>query len=145
MRLSKRALLLFAASLLASPAPAAESKKPQLDLRVMPRVGLPSTEFVFVADLKGGPETEALYCPTLEWEWGPQQTSVQEPECPPFQPDVTRIERRFSASRTFAADGQRSVTLILRKDGKVLARASASFRVTWEKGRLKGTFRDSRP
>lgn len=143
MSLSRRALLVVA-PLLASPVPGAESKKPQLDLRVMPRVGLPSTEFLFVADLKGGPETEALYCPTLVWEWGPQQTSVEEPECPPFQPGVTRIERRFSASRTFAAEGERRVTLLLRKDGKPLARASASFRVAFEKGRLKGTSRDSR-
>lgn len=107
-------------------------------------MGPPTTEFLFVADLKGGPETEALYCPTLEWEWGPQDTSVQEPECPPFQPGVTRIERRFSFSRTFAAEGQRTVTRFLRKDGKVLARASASFRVTWEKKPPTGTFRDPR-
>jgi len=140
---STRALSVVGGLLLTSFTAAAESKKPQLTLRVMPQLGTPSTEFLFVGDLKGGSDSGELYCPTLEWQWGPQDASVQEPECAPFQAGVTRIERRFSISRTFP-EGPRTATLALRKGDKLLARASVSFRVTWEKKPPTGTFRDPR-
>jgi hypothetical protein len=122
--------LLAAAALAAS---AAEPKRPRLELRVMPVMGPPSTEFLFVADLKGGSDSEDFHCVTLEWQWDKNDASVQEPECPAFQAGVTKIERRFSQSRAFADEGARNVTLLLTKNGKTLARASASLRVTWEK------------
>jgi len=121
---------------------AAETKKPRLELRGLPALGSPSTEFLFVADLKGGADSEDFYCPTLAWQWGKEEdASVQEPECEPFKAGVTRIERRFSQSRRFADEGPRSVTLVLSKNGKILARATASVRVTWEKSGLKGSVR----
>lgn len=141
---SSRTLLAAAIGLFLTPAGAAEPKRPKLDLRVIPLMGPPSTEFVFVADLKGGADAEDFYCPTLEWQWDSQDTSLQEPECPPFQPGVTRVERRFSMTRTFTTEGSRSATLVLRRGDKVLGRASASFRVTWEKKPPSATIRDPR-
>src|SRR5687767_4497739 len=124
MRFPKHAQSLVAvtAALCAVSAFTAEPKKPRLELRGMPVMGPPSTEFLFVADLKGGDEREDFYCPTLEWQWGKEDASVQEPECAPYQAGVTRMERRFSHSRAFPDEGSRTVTLILTKDGKTLAK-----------------------
>lgn len=122
-----------------------DAKRAKVSLRVVPQMGSPSTSFLFIAELKDGADTEDLYCLTAEWEWATQDTSVQEAECQPFQPGVTRIERRFSMSRIFSTEGPRTVTLFLRKGNKLVARDSASFRVTWEKKPLTGTFRDPRP
>jgi len=129
---------LLLSSLLGFSADAARSKAPQLTLRVSPLLGPPTTEFLFVGELKGGAETEELYCPTLEWRWGVQEISLQEPECPPFQAGVTRIERRFSFTRRFS-EGTRVAALVLHKGNKVLARASVSFSVSSDKP-LKGTY-----
>jgi hypothetical protein len=112
---------------------AADAKKPRLDLRVMPRQGPPTTEFLFVAELKGGPDSEDFYCPTLEWDFGGGDTSSHEPECPPFLQGVTAIERRFSVSRMITVEGERKARVVLRKGEKVLGQASAVYRVTWVK------------
>ena len=128
-----QSLIAAAATLSAVLAFSAEPKKPRLELRVMPLLGPPSTEFLFIAELKGGDDSEGFYCPTLEWQWGKEDASVQEPECPSYQAGVTKMERRFSHSRAFPDEGSRTVTLILTKDGKTLAKATTSVRVTWEK------------
>lgn len=133
------------AVMIASTAVAGDAKRPKLTLRVLPQWGPPSTEFLFLAVLKGGADTPDLYCPTLDWQWGPQDTSVQEQECPPFEAGVTRIERRFSTSHRFSREGPRAVTVVLRSGDEVLLRASVSFRVTWEKKPPTATFRDPRP
>ena len=133
MRLRARAVALGLLSSLAASAMAAESKKPRLDLRAYPRQGPPTEEFVFVAELKGGEDGEALYCPELEWRWDKDAASVQESDCPSFSAGATAIERRFRFSRRFSEEGARTVSLSLRKDGKLLATANVSIRVTWEK------------
>lgn len=120
------------------------TKRPSLDLRVVPQWGSPSTEFLFVGLLKGGADTEDLHCPTLEWQWDSTERSVQEGECPPFEPGVTRVERRFSIGHRFGSEGSRTVALVLKKNDKVLARGEVSFRVTWEKKPPSATFRDPR-
>jgi len=128
-----QSLIAAAATLSAVLAFPAEPKKPRLELRVMPLLGPPSTEFLFIAELKGGDDSEGFYCPTLEWQWGKEDASVQEPECPSYQAGVTKMERRFTHSRAFPDEGSRTVTLTLTKDGKTLAKATTSLRVTWEK------------
>jgi hypothetical protein len=80
-----QSLIAAAATLSAVLAFPAEPKKPRLELRVMPLLGPPSTEFLFIAELKGGDDSEGFYCPTLEWQWGKEDASVQEPECPSYQ------------------------------------------------------------
>jgi hypothetical protein len=142
MRVSRSSLWVVVAVAVASSALAGDAKRPKLTLRVAPQWGPPSTEFLFVAVLKGGADTKDLYCPTMDWQWGPQDTSVQEQECPPFEPGVTRIERRFSASHRFSGEGPRNVTLVLRSGDVVIDRASVSFRVTWEKKPPSATFQD---
>jgi hypothetical protein len=113
---------------------AAEPKKPKLELRASPLMGPPTTEFTFVAELKGGDDAEAFYCPRLEWRWNDDDdASVNEPECPPFEAGVTKPERRFSTTHRFTNEGSRRVRLTLSKDGKVLGVADVSVRVTWEK------------
>jgi hypothetical protein len=130
--------------LMASAAVAGGVKRPKLRLRVLPQWGPPSTEFLLAADLKGRPDNEDLYCPTMEWQWGPQDTSIQVQECPSFQKGVTPIERHFSTRHRFGGEGAHTVTLVLRKGDEVLARASVSVRVTWEKKPPTATFRDPR-
>ena len=133
------------AALVAWSVSGADAKRAKASLRVVPQIGSPSTSFLFVADLKGGADTEDLHCLIAEWDWGSQDTSVQESECSPFQPGATRIERRYSTTRTFSTEGVRTVTLFLRKGNKLVARDSISFRVTWEKKPPTASFRDPRP
>jgi hypothetical protein len=137
---------LLALALVAASALAGGKKRPDLRLRVVPQSGPPSTEFLLVADLKGGVDGEELYCPSVEWQWGPQDTSVQEAECPPFEAGVTPVVRRFSTHHSFKGEGPRSVALVLRKGEKVLAHASTQVLVSWEKKPPSATFRspDSR-
>jgi hypothetical protein len=139
---------LVAAALVSQAALGGDKKGPGLRLRVVPQWGPPSTEFLLVADLKGGVDSEELYCPTAEWQWGPQDTSVEDAECPPFEAGVTPVVRRFSTHHTFKEGGPRTrtVTLVLRKGEKVLARASTQVLVSWEKTPPAATFRspDSR-
>ena len=134
-------LALFVAALLASPATGGDAKRLTLDLRVVPRIGPPSTDFVFVADLKGGVDGRELYCPTLEWQWDSDDTSVEEGNCPPYEAGVTPVQRHFSITHRFPAETSRDVMLVVRQGDKVLARANVSVRVTWEKKPPTATIR----
>jgi hypothetical protein len=108
-------------------------KKPSLDLRASPKMASPSTPFLFVATLSGGTDSEELHCLTAEWNWGEAaENGVHEPECEPFQPGVTKIERRFRFERRFGTEGPRDVELLLRKGDRVIARSKVSVRVTWD-------------
>jgi hypothetical protein len=97
-------------------------KKPKLSLTVIPRMAMAPVDALLVARLEGGDDLEELYCPEIQIEWDDGSSSDQEPECPAFEPGVTRIERRYSFSHTFRRSGLYNIQLRLsHEDRNVLS------------------------
>lgn len=131
MVVSMRFLAISTAALLATPfalAPEAraeeEPKKPELELRVTPRMGFSPINALFTLELEGGGDHEDYYCPELEWEWGDGGRSVQESDCDPFVPGETEITRRFTARHLFKYSGNYNVTVRLKRVDRTVARVS---------------------
>lgn len=68
---------------------AATPTKPELTLRASPRLslvnlGIGCSPVLLTAEIRG-PETEAWYCPRVEWQWPNGTVSATESDCPPFE------------------------------------------------------------
>ena len=99
--------------------PEPKGKAPALDVRAIPRMAFSPVNVLVIAELKGGDDLEEYYCPEVEFFWDDGGKSVQEADCPPFEPG-TKIERRYSAEHYYERAGNYGVTVILRRAGKVL-------------------------
>jgi len=97
-----------------------EGKKPSLELRSSPRFGFSPINVLFTAELKGGDDLEEFYCPEIEWDWDDGGKSVREGDCEPFEPGVTKIQRRFTEYHEYRRAGIYSVKVTLRHVGKTL-------------------------
>lgn len=110
--------------------PAGAASSPKLSLKGSPSVGTSSTVFVFRAQLSGGDDSEDLYCLSAEWLWEEQaDSSLNETECPPYEPGVTVIERTFMEEQSFRKPGAHRVRLILRKGERVIASSGTAVTV----------------
>src|SRR5262245_52380112 len=107
-------------------------KKPELELRAAPRMAFSPVNVFLTGELKGGDDVEELYCPELEWEWDDGGKSVREPDCPPFESGVTKIERRFTEEHNYRRAGVYNVKLTLRHSGHSLV--TQTVRVTVRPG-----------
>ena len=103
-------------------------KKPDFELRVAPRFSFSPAELMFTAELKGGDDMEAYYCPEVEWEWGDGGKSVQEADCDPWTPE-SKIERRFVSHHLFVESGLYETRVTLRKSGKTIVTRSVEVTV----------------
>jgi hypothetical protein len=104
---------------------AAGTAKPKsfaLELRVTPRFAFSPARLLFVGELKGGEDSEELYCPQLEWDFGEDGgKSVEESDCPAYEAGM-KVERHYSHSHDFPRAGIYNVTLTLSKAGRMLRR-----------------------
>ena len=129
----KRLAILLSLVLAASaalPAYAAEKvKKPRLDLRATPRMAFSPVRILLTAELTGGNDVEDYYCPELEWEWDDGGKSVHEADCKPFEPGVTRIERRFTADHQYNKAGVYNVRVTMKRAGRPIAQSSVRITV----------------
>jgi hypothetical protein len=107
-------------------------KKPRLDLRATPRMAFSPVNVFVTAELMGGDDVEELHCPELEWDWDDGGKSTAESDCTPFEPGVTKIERRFTAEHTYRRAGVYNLSVTMRRSNRTLAKASA--RVTVRAG-----------
>jgi hypothetical protein len=98
-------------------------KRPKIEARGIPALGVAPLDVLVVLDLKGGDEIEELYCPEVEFNWADGSKSVQESDCPPFVPGQTTLTRRFSARHTFRGGGEFNVRVRLRRADKIVASA----------------------
>ena len=135
--LSRAAAVVAALSLLAPGIARASSedqskkdkgKRPALEIRPTPRFAFSPANIFFTAELKGGDNVEALYCPEVEWEWGDGGKSVQEADCDPWT-DATQIQRRFTANHTFQFAGLYRVKITLRKSNKDMMSQTVSITI----------------
>jgi hypothetical protein len=107
-------------------------KKPRLDLRATPRMSFSPAHILLTAELIGGDDVEDYHCPELEWDWDDGGKSMHEADCKPFEPGVTKIQRRFTAEHDYRKAGVYTVKVSMRRTNKVLA--TASVRVTVRPG-----------
>ena len=105
-------------------------KKPSLSLKSSPAVAFAPARFVLVAELRGGDDdTEAYYCPSVEWEWGDGTTSLAEADCDPFDAGKSQIKRRYTVEHRYNNPGNFRVSLRLKKGSRVIAMANTNILV----------------
>jgi hypothetical protein len=80
-------------------------KKPKLEARALPAMGMVPVEILLVMDLKGGDDLEDFYCPGIEIDWDDGGKSAQESDCPPFEPGM-KLTRHFTASHEYQRAGE---------------------------------------
>jgi hypothetical protein len=95
-------------------------EKPEVSLRAAPRVAVAPARIVFTAELKGGPDSEALHCLTLKWSWGDGTTSSAEGDCGEFVPGTTKVRRLFQADHEYRQEGRFTAEVTIRKGEKVV-------------------------
>src|SRR5687768_14817644 len=100
---------------------APKPKKPRLDVRATPRMSFSPAHILLTAELTGGDDVEEYHCPEIEWDWDDGGKSVNEPDCKPFEPGVTKIERRFTAEHDYRTAGVYSVKVTMRREEKPIA------------------------
>jgi hypothetical protein len=121
--------LVLVAGLVATASADDKGKKPRWDVRVTPRFAFSPVTVFLTAELSGGDDVEEYHCPELEWDWDDGGKSIHESDCQPFQPGVTKIERRFTAEHEYRRAGVYNVKATLRRAGKSLAAATARITV----------------
>ena len=100
-----------------------KGKMPDLTLRAPPRFSFSPARIIFTAELKGGDDIEAVYCPEVEWDWGDGAKSISEGDCDPWEPG-TEIERRFTGRHEYRYAGRFRVRVTLRKSGDIIRQQS---------------------
>lgn len=121
-------LLLGCACLGASAAAGSKPKKPRLRVRAIPIMAMAPVEVTLLIDLEGGDDLEDFYCPEIRVEWGDGAKSVQESDCPPFEPG-SAITRHYSLSHGFRHGGYFEARVSLRRAGKTVTSAHANLTV----------------
>ena len=106
-----------------------KQKKPRLDLRASPRFAFSPVNIFLTAELQGGDDVEAFYCPELEWDWDDGGKSVHEADCAPFEPGVSKIERRFTADHEYRQAGVYTVKVTMRRNNNQIAVANVKVTV----------------
>jgi hypothetical protein len=125
---SLAAAVLAAAVAEAAPKP----KRPRLELRATPRMTFSPAHILFTAELTGGDDLEDYHCPEIEWDWDDGGKSVQETDCKPFEPGVTKIQRRFTAEHDYRNAGIYAVRVTMRRADRAIA--STTVRITVRPG-----------
>jgi hypothetical protein len=131
-RLALLVLLLAATAAAPASADGTKVKKPHLDMRATPRMAFSPVCILVTAELVGGSDVEEYHCTEIEWDWDDGGKSVQESDCKPFEPGVTKIERRFTATHGYPKAGIYNVRITMRRSNRPLA--TAAVRVTVRPG-----------
>jgi hypothetical protein len=104
-------------------------KKPKVSVKANPTMGMSPVRVVVTADLTGGEDSEELYCPSVEWEWGDDTRSTNSADCDPFEAGKTEIKRRFVADHVYQSAGDYRVQFRLRKKDKTISAGSTAVKV----------------
>lgn len=97
------------------------ARKASLSLKASPSIVFSPARVVVTAELKGGADdSEELYCPAIEWEWGDGTKSEAGTDCEPFEPGKSTIQRRFTTSHTYNLAGNYRVQLRLKRGSKTV-------------------------
>jgi hypothetical protein len=128
MRMLAASLLLVVASP-AFPGPD-KADKPKLSVKVNPSMAVAPARVVASADLTGGaPDSEELYCPAIEWDWGDDTRSTTSADCDPYQAGKSEIRRRFTADHVYQMGGTFRIQLRLTRKNKAIVSAGTSVQI----------------
>ena len=101
-----------------------EPEEPELRLRANPTVAFVPASILFIAELRGGDDDyRDLYCVTVEWDWDDDTRSESTPDCDPYEPGVSRIQRRHTVRHSFDIGGRYDIRVRLKQRDKVVATA----------------------
>lgn len=101
--------------------------KPELSLRVTPRVGFSPVRVTAIARLDGGSDDyEDYYCAGVEWDWGDDTISEADQDCEPYEPGTSQIRRLFRGTHTFHESGEYEIRVSLIRNGETVAFTAAS-------------------
>jgi len=99
------------------------AQRPELRLRITPRVAMSPVEVMITAELVGGGDIEDYYCPGVEWDFGDGNRRVRESDCAPWQ-EGAELQRRFTTRHVYRTGGNHVVRLTLfRADRAIAVRA----------------------
>jgi hypothetical protein len=117
----RTALVLVCAVVLATAASPAD-KKATVSIKASPKVSFAPARIILTAELKGGPDdSEELYCPSVEWEWGDGTKSQSNADCEPYEKGKTAIKRRYVIDHTFQTGNNYRVEFRLKQKNRVVA------------------------
>ena len=103
------------------PQDAGPGKKPSITVRATPSMAFSPARIVATADLRGGSDSdEALYCPTVEWDWGDGTKSESALDCEPYEPGRSEIRRRYVSDHRYQYAGRYTVILRLKRGDRVV-------------------------
>jgi hypothetical protein len=107
-----------------------DSKKPRLNLKAQPPVGISPVRVVLTAELVGGAnDSQDYYCPTIQWEWGDGTSSEVTTDCAPYEEGKTEIKRRFTVEHIFRRSGAYKVYFRMKHNDKDIAAVSTIVQV----------------
>ncbi len=119
-----------APSLAAAQKTTQDNKRPRLNLRAQPPLGVTPARIVLTAELIGGAnDFEEYYCPTIEWEWGDETRSESTTDCEPYEAGKTEIKRRFTVEHIFRRAGAYKVYFRMKHNDKDIAAASTTVQI----------------
>ena len=108
--------------LIAQPIGSQEPEEPSLRLRANPNVAFAPANVTFVAEFRGGDDDyRDLYCVTVEWDWDDDTRSSTTPDCDPYEPGVSQIQRRYTARHRFTIGGRYNVRVRFKQRDDVVA------------------------
>ena len=107
-----------------------EPEEPKLRLRANPTVAFVPASILFVAELRGGDDDyRDLYCVTVEWDWDDDTRSETTPDCDPYEPGVSRIQRRHTIRHNFDVGGRYNIRVRFKQRDKVVATAKTTLQI----------------
>jgi hypothetical protein len=107
-----------------------DTKRASLSLKATPPIAFSPAKITVTAELRGGSDdSDELYCPSLEWDWGDGTKSESNADCEPFEAGKSSIKRRFTQSHTYNMADNYRVLLRLRRGSKTIVGGNTSIQV----------------
>lgn len=105
-------------------------RRPKLQLRAQPTIGVSPARVVLTGELQGGAnDFQEYYCASVEWEWGDDTHSESNADCEPFEPGKSEIKRRFVTEHVFQRAGMYKVSIRLKQRDRQVAFASVNVQI----------------
>ncbi len=107
-----------------------QPEEPKLRLRANPSVAFANASILFVAELRGGDDDyRDLYCVTIEWDWDDETRSATTPDCDPYEPAVSKIQRRYTVRHKFDIGGRYNIRVRFKQRDDVVATAQVPVQI----------------
>lgn len=105
-------------------------RRPKLQLRAQPSIGVSPARVVLTGELQGGAnDFQEYYCAAVEWEWGDDTHSESNTDCEPFEAGKSEIKRRFVIEHVFQRAGMYKVSIRLKQRDRQVAFASVNVQI----------------